>query len=303
MLAKASEGTRCLVACAACTRQYDATGFAAGSRFHCSCGAVIAVPRFRANDAAVVRCSSCGAPRQRGAPACAACGGDFTLHEQDLHTLCPSCMARISDRARFCHHCATPIVSHGEVGERTKLACPACGRRHKLASRKLGQAAVTVLECVRCAGLWLRREAFEIVAERARDRALPPQVFQEVEADPAARQPRPAGERAAYRRCPDCSGLMHRRNFGRHSGVIVDTCRDHGLWFDLQELDAVLRWVRESGEVLSAERTQAETRHAERQRRIKHESLERATKQAAAAERGGAGGDMFGELFGALFDL
>ncbi len=39
---------------------------------------------------------------------------------------------------------------------------------------------------------------------------------------------------------------MHRRNYGRRSGVLVDTCRDHGMWFDLGELDTILRWIKAS---------------------------------------------------------
>jgi hypothetical protein len=37
---------------------------------------------------------------------------------------------------------------------------------------------------------------------------------------------------------------MVRRNFGRTSGVIVDLCGSHGVWFDAQELAHVLRWIR-----------------------------------------------------------
>ncbi len=40
---------------------------------------------------------------------------------------------------------------------------------------------------------------------------------------------------------------MNRRNFGRHSGVIVDICGSHGIWFDAQELAQVVRWVRSGG--------------------------------------------------------
>jgi len=51
-----------------------------------------------------------------------------------------------------------------------------------------------------------------------------------------------------YRPCPVCGKLMHRLNFGRKSGIILDSCRPHGLWFDANELDAVVRWIRAGGE-------------------------------------------------------
>ena len=40
---------------------------------------------------------------------------------------------------------------------------------------------------------------------------------------------------------------MNRQNYGRRSGVIVDVCSKHGIWFDAHELDRVVGWVREGG--------------------------------------------------------
>ncbi len=51
-----------------------------------------------------------------------------------------------------------------------------------------------------------------------------------------------------YRPCPVCEKLMHRINFGRKSGIILDSCRPHGLWFDANELDSLVRWIRTGGE-------------------------------------------------------
>jgi hypothetical protein len=40
---------------------------------------------------------------------------------------------------------------------------------------------------------------------------------------------------------------MSRKNFGAHSGIVVDVCRDHGTWFDGGELAAALEYVRAGG--------------------------------------------------------
>jgi Zn-finger nucleic acid-binding protein len=50
-----------------------------------------------------------------------------------------------------------------------------------------------------------------------------------------------------YVPCPACSQLMGRKNFGGHSGVIVDVCREHGVWFDESELPRVLEFVERGG--------------------------------------------------------
>ena len=40
---------------------------------------------------------------------------------------------------------------------------------------------------------------------------------------------------------------MARRNYAHRSGVIVDTCHEHGMWFDSGELHALLQWIRRGG--------------------------------------------------------
>jgi hypothetical protein len=58
---------------------------------------------------------------------------------------------------------------------------------------------------------------------------------------------------------------MHRKNFGGRSGVIVDVCGAHGIWFDLEELPRVLAFVEAGGlERAQAERAQAERAASER---------------------------------------
>jgi Zn-finger nucleic acid-binding protein len=296
------QGVRCVVACDQCRRQFDASGFAAGSRFHCACGEVIEVPRFQGHDAAVVRCSSCSAPRVKGAESCSHCGADYTLHERDMHTLCPSCMTRVSDRARYCHHCATPIVVQGSAGQPTRKPCPACGRKHKLNGRSLGQAEVAVLECPGCAGLWLSAEAFKAVADRARDESVADPAVLVGEADAPA-TPARSGAPAFYRQCPECKSMMNRRNFGRRSGVVIDACKEHGMWFDALELGAILRWIRQGGEERATQRRQDEEREEQRKSRIR---IERPTQfdQLHEARLGrGSERDSLGGLFGMLFDL
>jgi Zn-finger nucleic acid-binding protein len=251
---------RKLLCCPSCNRQFDATRLAVGSRFRCRCGAAIDVPVIDSRDAAVVRCASCGAAREEGSQACGYCGSDFTIHEQDLETICPSCFARISNSARFCHHCSTAIAPEELAADPTDRVCPACGDGKFLNSRALGDTRLTVLECGVCAGLWLGAEVFRTLEERARKIApsVPDPVALRTEAK--ARQRTPQSPGPAYRPCPACRKRMNRVNFERASGILLDRCRDHGIWFDATELDAALRWVNLGGERVSDERRQQEER-------------------------------------------
>ncbi len=257
-----SKQLRHLVACVSCRRQFDASGHQPGSRFHCSCGDIIEVQAPHPHESAVVRCSACGAPRLLGATACQFCSSDFTLREQDLDTICPGCATRISSVARYCHACALPITPQGDAGRPVDNTCPACGSERHLLSRALGGVDLAILECPRCAGMWLSGPTFQLLEERARERQLswtPERASGNSEPHDLASASEPL-----YRPCPECKKLMNRRNYGRRSGVIVDICSEHGVWFDMDELARVLGWIRDGGLAHAQEqelvRTKAEAR-------------------------------------------
>ena len=50
-----------------------------------------------------------------------------------------------------------------------------------------------------------------------------------------------------YVPCPDCKQLMNRSNFARSSGVIIDLCKQHGVWFDREELPKIIEFVCQGG--------------------------------------------------------
>jgi Zn-finger nucleic acid-binding protein len=263
---------RKLLTCSSCHRQFDATRLAVGAKFRCRCGSVIAVPVIASRDAAVVRCASCGAAREGGGKSCSYCGSDFTIHEQDLETICPSCFARISNTARFCHHCGTSIAPEELAGDTTDRVCPACGPGRLLTSRALGATGATVLECGVCAGLWLGAEVFRTLEERAREAAPAAPDPAALRSEVASRARPPQHDGPLYRRCPTCRTPMTRINFERVSGILLDRCHDDGIWFDATELDAVLRWIKLGGERLSDERRQDEVRARASQQRFKVET-------------------------------
>lgn len=235
---------RVLVRCPKCHRQYDATGYAPGARFHCHCGTVVSVPAERHGmESRVVRCSACGAALEGGGGTCPHCGEDLSLYDKDLHTVCPGCCARISDRSKYCNRCGVEIRSQERVGKETAKPCPVCGEGRPLHDRGLKDQGGTLLECPGCAGLWLCHKAFEELKKEA-----------EVGTHPIGTRPVASASAANrgtkgpyYRKCPDCSSMMHRENFGGMSGVVIDVCSDHGLWFDDAELPEVLDWVRRGG--------------------------------------------------------
>ena len=267
---------RLLVQCPHCKRQYNAGGRSVGSRFRCHCGHLVQIQQPKGHDARVVHCSSCGAARPENSDVCPYCQAEFTLHERDLNTVCPNCLARVSDRARFCHHCGTGLVPELDAGQETDLHCPSCPGEHRLVSRRLGREQVTVLECGRCGGLWLGHEAFQQLVERALHEELP---F-------GTQAPPPAGSAGKgleqhrrgrfYRPCVVCGKLMNRFNYGRVSGVIIDACKDHGIWFEAEALSRILDWIHKGGAEVTA-RAEEHVRQEEARRAAELDGQQRAT--------------------------
>jgi Zn-finger nucleic acid-binding protein len=79
----------------------------------------------------------------------------------------------------------------------------------------------------------------------------------------ARRAANPLDQPVRYRPCPVCRTMMNRHNFGRSSGVIVDICSQHGVWFDAGELPRVLDFV-QAGGLLQAKQQEQPGSHTPR---------------------------------------
>lgn len=300
---------RVLVACPRCGGQFDVTGHAPGARVHCVCGTLLRVPEELARsqqEAPVVRCARCGGPRRGGESACGFCGTDFTVTERDRDTVCPSCAGRIGRASRFCPYCGVRIDPQVLPLESSALDCPVCEEGQRLQVRVLSGAGHVVLECVRCGGLWVAAPVLRLLEQEAQ-RTVSPVAPGEVRvARPSALEQRGP----FYRKCPICGEVMQRRNYGAISGVIVDVCKAHGVWFDEGELEAVLQWVRSGGLRRAAERERMRLEEAARDARRAAREAARAGGQAVygPGPYAGSGGwrtdlladlaDLLGELFG-----
>ena len=67
---------------------------------------------------------------------------------------------------------------------------------------------------------------------------------------------------------------MNRANFARCSGVVVDLCKEHGIWFDRDELSRIIEFIKDGGLELarSKERVhlEEERRHLEQLKSVIH---------------------------------
>ena len=78
----------------------------------------------------------------------------------------------------------------------------------------------------------------------------------------------PRATNVVYIKCPVCSDFMNRVNFGTKSGVIVDICKDHGIWLNAGKLRHLFEWKKAGGKLLheqrEVEKNEMEKREQER---------------------------------------
>lgn len=185
------------------------------------------------NEAAVYRCPSCGAPNEPKAATCAYCCAE--IHP----TRCPWCFAWIDARARDCARCGSGAQAPAEDAK--PLVCPTC-RTPTLATRALGGARLS--GCGSCGGVWADAASFKRLCE---DRQTQAAYMGQGAALPRPESSDPSAAGIVYRPCPGCGELMNRFNFAGCSGVILDACKPHGVWFDADDLRSMVAFIRGGG--------------------------------------------------------
>ena len=161
----------------------------------------------------------------------------------------------IFEGAKFCAFCGAKATR--SAPSETKLPCPKC-KKTDLSHVKLGETDVH--ECARCHGLWVAAETFDrICTDREQQSAVLGTASEMFRAGK-----REVNLKVQYVKCPTCTTLMHRVNFAKCSGIIVDVCKGHGTWFDRDELQHIVEFIRTGGLDLSREKEKAELDAARR---------------------------------------
>jgi Zn-finger nucleic acid-binding protein len=232
-----------LVVCLACGGAVDPPGGVNPGMRACHCPAP-------SEEAKSILCPGCGGSMAVGARACPYCGSTVATCR------CAACLAWNLAGAAHCQACGRSLASLTEsAGVAASYPCPRCGSH--LHAREYGNLSVE--ECDKCGGLLLAPATMDRLVA-ARD--LPTSLRL---AFPKREMKRETAVR--YIACPTCGKSMNRQAFGRISGVVVDVCKHHGVWFDAGELVEVIHFVEQGG--LERERERALTELAERERHVR----------------------------------
>ena len=183
-----------------------------------------------------LNCPNCGAAVSSDKTQCQFCQSRLKTQA------CPKCLGLMFMGAKHCTHCGakTATAETGAAGG----DCPRCKTR----LTALEVEEVTVQECTSCGGLWSAAETFEsICADSEKQSAVLNFTARGIQY-----QATPA--KISYVPCPNCKQLMNRSNFARASGVIIDLCKPHGVWFDAEELPKIIEFIRKGGIEMARQR-------------------------------------------------
>jgi Zn-finger nucleic acid-binding protein len=97
-------------------------------------------------------------------------------------------------------------------------------------------------QCGACSGSWLTTETFTTLCTDREAQGTVMSAFGTAATAPGVRL-----GAVRYRHCAVCQKMMNRVNFGRVSGIVIDLCKGHGVWFDPGELQGVLGFVANGG--------------------------------------------------------
>lgn len=207
---------------------------------------------------------------------------------------CPCCAAPLPATDVVCQYCGHRIdfdlqtwksMQSMSLGE--KLQCPECQEdldHVEIENNKANDRPIRLGKCKSCLGLFLPIGTLEQLLASSSTTAT--SVNRRV-LNNLLKANHASESTMRYRPCPSCSTLMHRKLHGKLSGVIVDSCRDHGVWLDAGELRQLMEWTQAGGALLDEEKRTTERRD--------QECRDRQDSRARAKQRGSMGAELMAE--------
>ena len=165
---------------------------------------------------------------------------------------CENCGASLEGLEINCPYCGTrnrlkldEISSYTTVEPLSERNCPECSK--PMATIDVGDGGHFYIEhCNDCGGLFFDSgELQELLDSKIKEtNILNYSALNSLLVDNPT-----YNDVVIYRKCPVCSDLMTRENFGAKSGVIIDHCHNHGIWLNSGELNRLLEWKKAGGEI------------------------------------------------------
>ena len=165
---------------------------------------------------------------------------------------CKNCGAGMPKETIVCPYCSTrQDVDLKQVHKYTvekpvsERICPRCDAPMQTIDLKL-EGKFLIERCESCLGMFFDPGELEALLDKSVSNVYTVD-FLKLEAIQNAK--RHGDYDVTYIKCPVCRKLMNRVNFANRSGVIIDHCRDHGLWLDGGELRQLMEWTKAGGNI------------------------------------------------------
>ena len=172
---------------------------------------------------------------------------------------CVNCSAPLRPNSVTCEYCGSRNdidlkgINYYTTNEpESERICPRCHTGLKTIDLKL-DGRFLIERCNGCLGLFFDPGELEALLEATVKNGF---SIDRCQLDRINSTPRADDYGVVYLNCPVCSQFMNRVNFGARSGVIVDRCKDHGVWLDGGELRHLFEWMKAGGKLLQQEREQ-----------------------------------------------
>jgi Zn-finger nucleic acid-binding protein len=205
---------------------------------------------------------------------------------------CKNCSAPLPPNSLVCAYCGTRndidlrgIHEYTTEKPQSSRICPRCRKPLRTVDLKI-EGPFLIERCDQCQGMFFDPGELEAVLDKSVTNVY---VIDHKRIALMNSQKRHDEYEVSYVKCPVCAKFMNRVNFGRRSGVVVDRCRDHGVWLDGGELRHLMEWTKAGGRMLH-QRFEQRRREQEQVQRRKREREHRArlARDRAYANHGGS---------------
>ncbi len=174
-------------------------------------------------------------------------------------TRCQSCSAPLVANINLCRYCGTrnDVDLHGKHSYQmhthaSDRICPEC--QIPLQTIDLNLHGEFLIErCDKCYGLFFDPGEIETLLDSSVSNVfhINDELMRNIN-----RERYQGHKKVKYLKCPVCQVLMNRSNFGHRSGVVIDRCRDHGIWLESGEISHLMEWKKAGGQMLSEQKKQ-----------------------------------------------
>ncbi|SLM29116.1 conserved hypothetical protein [Desulfamplus magnetovallimortis] len=195
---------------------------------------------------------------------------------------CINCSAPLPPNSITCEYCGSrndtdlmgvhTYTTHELESGRT---CPRCNITLQTIDLKIN-GRFFIERCDQCMGLFFDPGELELLLEESVKNVYDINLEKLDNINTAMT---PDKIKITYIKCPVCRKFMNRMNFGTRSGVIVDRCREHGIWLDGGELRHLFEWKKAGGSLLHDKREleRMEEEQLQKEREERQRSMEYAS--------------------------